>query len=129
MDDTLLFLHILSAFALVTGVVMFSALALGLPLGRGPRVLADRLTEIGATLALVFGIWITLREDIYDITDGWILGAIGLWVVATAAGTMAGRGVPDVDDPRLEGTPKALHWVAVVATIGILVLMVWKPGV
>ena len=129
MDDTLLFLHVLSAFALMAGVVMFSALALGVPLGRGTRTLADRLTEIGATTALVFGIWIVLREDIYDLTDGWILGAIGLWVVAIATGIMAGLSVPEGDDPPVDARAKAFSWAATAAAVGILVLMIWKPGV
>ena len=128
MDDTLLFLHVLSAFALMAGIVTFSALALGAPIGRGPFTLANRLVQIGGTGVLVFGLWITFREDVYDITDGWILGAIGLWILATAAGTMAGSGVPEEGDPRIEGRPVAMHWVAAAATIAILVLMVWKPG-
>jgi hypothetical protein len=127
-DDALLFLHVLSAFALMAGVVMFSALALGVPIGRGSRTVADRLTEIGATAALVFGLWIVLREDLYDVTDGWILGAIGLWVVAVATGTMAGRAVPEGDVVVVEGRAKALSWAAAAASVGILVLMVWKPG-
>ena len=129
MDETLLFLHVLAAFALMAGVVMFSALALGVPIGRGSRTVADRLTEIGATAALVFGIWIVLREDIYDLTDGWILGAIGLWIVAVATGTMAGRAVPEGDAPIVTGRAKALSWAATAAAVGILVLMIWKPGI
>ena len=129
MDDALLFLHVLSAFALVAGVVMFSAAAFGVPLAGVSRTVANRLTDVGATAALVFGIWIVLREDVYDITDGWILGAIGLWVFAVATGTMAGRAVPEGDDARLDGRAQALHWVTVAATVGILALMIWKPGV
>lgn len=130
MYETLLFLHVLSAFVLVTGLVMLTATAVGAPVGLGTYKVANRLTETGATLALIFGIWIVLREDFYDITDGWILGAIGLWVLATALGTMAGRDVSeDGPSPRLVGNRgKVLHWVALAATVGILVLMVWKPG-
>ena len=128
MTDTLLFLHVLAAFALVSGVVMFSALALGVPIGPGTFALGNRLVEIGGTGVLAFGLWIVFREDVYDITDGWILGAIGLWIVATGMGTMAGRAVPEGGDPRLEGRSVAMHWVAAAATLGILVLMIWKPG-
>jgi hypothetical protein len=128
MEDTLLFLHILSAFALVAGILALSAMALGAPIGPGPFALGNRLVEIGGTGVLVFGLWIVFREDVYDISDGWILGAIVLWIVATGLGTMAGRAVPEGDDPRFAGRAVAMHWVAAVATIGILVLMVWKPG-
>ena len=128
MYETLLFLHVLSAFALVSGVVIFSALALGAPIGRGPVTLANRLTEIGGSTVLIFGVWIALKEDFYDITDGWILGAIGLWVVAVAMGTRAGRGVPEEGEPVLDRKLVPVHWVAAAALVGILVLMIWKPG-
>jgi hypothetical protein len=125
--ETLLFLHVLSAFALVAGLVLMSAAAVGAPIGMGPFTLGNRLTEIGATLALIFGVWIAIKEDFYDITDGWIIGAIGLWIVATALGTMAGRAMPE-GEFRVEGRAALLHWAAVAATVGILVLMIWKPG-
>jgi hypothetical protein len=125
--ETLLFLHVLSAFALMSGLVIMSALAVGAPIGAGTFALGNRLTEIGATLALIFGVWIALKEDFYDITDGWILGAIGLWVVATAVGTMAGKSMPE-GELRVEGRTALLHWAGVAAAVGILVLMIWKPG-
>jgi hypothetical protein len=127
-DETLLFLHVLAAFALVAGLVMFSATALGVTLGPGQFFLANRLADVGATVALVFGVWIVLREDAYDITDGWILGAIVLWVIAVALGTMIGRSMPD-GATRVEGRLAMLHWLTTAVTVGILVLMVWKPGV
>lgn len=129
MYETLLFLHVLSAFALVAGVVMQSALVLGAAIGRGTLALASRLTEIGGTAVLVFGLWIVFKEDVYDITNGWVLGAIALWVVAVGTGSAAGRGVPAEGELRVEGRAVALHWVAAAALIGILVLMIWKPGV
>lgn len=129
MYETLLFLHVLSAFVLMAGVVTMSAMALGASIGAGAVTLGNRMTEIGATGALVFGIWIALREDVYDITDGWILGAIGLWVAATGLGTVAGRRITEGDDPRFEAGAAALHWLGSAAVIGILALMIWKPGV
>lgn len=129
MDDTLLFLHVLAAFALMGGVFVLSAMALGAPIGHGPFTLGNRLVAIGGTSVLLFGLWIVFREDVYDVTDGWILGAIGLWVVATALGSIStSRGVPDEGEPRFEGRAALMHWTATAAVLGILVLMVWKPG-
>jgi hypothetical protein len=125
--ETLIFLHILSAFALVSGIVIMSALAFGAPIGAGTFTLGNRLTEIGAMLALIFGVWIVLREDFYDITDGWILGAIGLWVLATGLGTMAGKSMPE-GELVVRGRTAVYHWAAAAALVGILVLMMWKPG-
>ena len=128
MYETLLFLHVLSAFVLMSGIVIFSAAALGTPIGTAARTVGDRCTEIGATLVLIFGVWIVLREDAYDITDGWILGAIGLWIFATALGTMAGRSIPKGEEPRVHGKAAAMHWLSTAAVVGILILMIWKPG-
>ena len=128
MDETLLFLHVLAAFAMVSGIVILTAAVLRVPVGTGPFALGNRLVEIGATLALVFGVWIVLREDLYGMTDGWILGAIGLWLVTAVIGGLAGRGVPE-GTTTYEGGAKLMHLIALTATIGILVLMVWKPGV
>ena len=127
MDDTLLFLHVLAAFALMAGIVMFSAAALGVTLGSGQFFFANRLTDVGATVALVFGVWIVLREDVYDITDGWILGAIVLWVAAVATGSSIARFMPE-GTTRVEGKAVALHWLTAALATAILVLMVWKPG-
>ncbi len=129
MYETLLFLHVLAAFMLVAGVVMVSAMALGASIGTTGVKVGSRLIEIGSTLALVFGVWIALREEIYDITDGWILGAIGLWIVGTALGSMSGRRLTEGDDPRFAEGAALLHWLAAAAVVGILVLMIWKPGV
>ena len=128
MYETLLFLHILAAFMLMAGVVVISAMALHAPIGTGTLSLGIRLVEIGGTLVLVFGVWIVLREDFYDLTDGWILGAIGLWIVATTLGTLSGRNVTEGENPRFQGSATMMHWLSVVAAIGILILMVWKPG-
>lgn len=129
MYETLLFLHVLAAFALMAGIVMFSATAFGVVLGPRQLFVATRLTDVGATLALVFGVWIVLREDAYDITDGWILGALVLWVVAVALGGMTGRAMAAATDPRPRGRTAALHWATTAVTVAILVLMIWKPGV
>jgi hypothetical protein len=126
-DETLLFLHVLAAFAMVSGIVMLSALALGAPIGSAATAVGNRLMEIGTTLVLIFGVWIVLREEVYDVTDGWILGAIGLWLVTAAVGSMGGeRGAEGAEG--YDGGARAMHWAAVAATLGILVLMVWKPG-
>ena len=126
-DDALLFLHVLAAFAMVSGIVILTAAVLRVPVGTGPFAVGNRLVEIGAMVALLLGVWMVLREDVYDITDGWILGAIGLWLVTAVVGGMAGRDVPE-GTTAYEGKARLLHWVALVAAIGILVLMVWKPG-
>jgi uncharacterized membrane protein len=127
--ETLLFLHVLAAFALMAGIVMFTGTAFGVELGPRQLFVANRLTDVGATVVLVFGVWIVLREDVYDITDGWILGAIVLWVIAVGLGAMTGRAMAESHGSRPEGRAAVLHWATTAVTVAILVLMIWKPGV
>jgi hypothetical protein len=124
-SDTLLFLHVLTAFMLGAAAVMSSAIVLA---GEGDaRTLwvADRLEDVGATGTLVFGVWLALDTDGYAVTDGWILGAIVLWSLA-AVMTLAAR--PGFHDGPVADRAKVMHWVRTALIVGILVLMVWKPG-
>jgi hypothetical protein len=123
-----LFLHVLAAFALVTGVVGF-----GVVLGQASRPggapalrltpLARRLWDIGGGGTLVFGIVLALDE--FELTDGWILGALVLWVVAAGTGVRLGQ---DLTEGEVRGRAWGLFAVAALATLGILYLMIFKPG-
>jgi hypothetical protein len=121
--DWLLFLHLLAAFTLAVTAVTYSAVALGAGPGRAAILVADVCWNVGGLGTLVLGIWLALYVDGYEVWDGWILGAIALWLVATGAGerarTQLAKGAP--------GAAPA-HWVRTVAVLGLLVLMVWKPG-
>ena len=124
MDDTLLFFHLIAACLLAVTIVMYSAVALGAT--TSPRILfvADRCWDVGGLGTLIFGIWLALNLDQYDFFDGWIFGAIGLWLVATGLGQSVIR-------RRAAGETAAIdtmHWLRTIAVIGLLVLMVWKPG-
>jgi hypothetical protein len=134
MYETLLFLHVLSAFVLVSAVVMLSASVLGAELPSGVETLANRLWDIGGGAALVFGLWLVFREDAYGVTDGWILGALGLYVVAGALAGLIRKSLSQaepVGEAHAAAWPARamrLHWVHATVTTGFLVLMVWKPG-
>ncbi len=126
MYDWLLFLHVLAAFMLASTVVTFSAVVLGAPAGNRAVALADVLWNVGGLGTLVFGIWLAIDVDGYEVWDGWILGAIVLWAVATEAGRRA----------RVELTPEGAaagqaafwHWSRTVLVLALLVVMIWKPG-
>ncbi|MDX6697769.1 MAG: hypothetical protein QOE65_1166 [Solirubrobacteraceae bacterium] len=125
MYHTLLFLHVLAAFLLGAAAVMSSAIVLaGQHAGRTLFV-ADRLEDVGATGTLVLGVWLALYVDGYSITDGWILGAIVLWALA-ATMTLLSR--PGFHDGAVTGRAKLMHWTRTLLIVGILALMVWKPG-
>jgi hypothetical protein len=124
MYDWLLFLHLLVAFMLAVTAVTYSAVALGSGPGGRALFVADRCWDVGGLGTLVLGIWLALYLDEYDFWDGWILGAIGLWLVATGLGDQVRRGMA-ADEPR---DIAVMHWLRTLAVLGLLVLMIWKPG-
>ena len=128
MDDTLLFLHVLSAFMLMATVVMLSAVAVGAPVGARVVSLGHLLWDVGGFGTLVFGVWMVAREDVYDMTDGWIVGALALWVAIAAIGGRARTLVSEGDEPAYTQLGARLHWLRALLVVGFLVLMVWKPG-
>jgi hypothetical protein len=129
---TLLFLHLIAAFLLAVTVVMYSAVALGATAGGRMLFVADRCWDVGGLGTLVLGIWLALNLDEYDFFDGWILGAIVLWFVATGLGQMVQRrmatGETSAATTGEAGAVDTLHWLRTLVVIGLLVLMVWKPG-
>ena len=131
MYDTLLFLHVLSAFFLGAGVVIYTSFVLGSPVNRPTRLVAEILWGVGGLGTLALGIWLALYVDGYEIWDGWIIAAIVLWLLATGSGqqtSMAfqptGGDAPIAVDRRVV----VAHWVRTLLVIALLVVMVWKPG-
>jgi hypothetical protein len=131
MYDVLLALHLLSAAMSFVTVVMFSAWAVGAPATRPQFVLADAAWNVSGAGLLVFGVWLALDVDGYELWDGWILGALVLLGAATAFGGRARTQVLAIveggGDPSA-GHVTAWHWLRALSVVGMLVLMVWKPG-
>jgi hypothetical protein len=121
---TLLFFHLIAAFLLAVTVVMYSAVALGA--ASSPRMLfvANRCWDVGGLGTLIFGIWLALNLDEYDFFDGWILLALGLWLVATGLGQSVQRQIGREDARAVV----ALHWIRTIVVLALLVTMIWKPG-
>jgi hypothetical protein len=124
MYDWLLFLHLVAAFLLGATIVMYSAVALGAAAPGRTLFIADRCWDVGGLGTLIFGIWLALNLDQYDFFDGWILGALVLWFVATGLGQTVQRRMAGGDASAIA----AMHWIRTLVVIGLLVLMVWKPG-
>ena len=131
MYDWLLFFHLIAAFLLAVTAVTYSAVALGALAGRRTLFVADRCWDVGGLGTLVLGVWLALYLDQYEIWDGWIIGAIVLWLVATGLGDSVRRGV-EASEPAgavvYERRVALMHWLRTLAVIGLLVLMIWKPG-
>jgi uncharacterized membrane protein len=146
--------HITAAFCFVSGSVAAGILNVLAIRAERPSDTAYLLRLVRVTLpvifvgtagTIVFGVWLW-HEDGYGIGEGWIWGALVLWVIANALGGIGGRhqersrelaerlaaeGDAPSDELRaLLRDPKgtAISYLAGLATLAILVLMIWKPG-
>ena len=134
MYDWLLFLHVLSAFALVVTVVIFSAFALGAATDSRVLAVANVSWAVGGLGTLVLGIWLALYVDGYEIWDGWIITALVLFAIATELGRRAQLGYTPAPEGGEAGaavgaSPAALmHWLRSLAILALLVVMIYKPG-
>ena len=134
MNDTLLFLHLIAAFLLGVTVVIYSAVSFGARTDGRMLFVADRCWDVGGLGTIILGVWLVLDLDQYDITDGWIIGAIVLWFIATGMGQSFQRRVAAGDSGdsggpvAVAGAVRTLHWLRTLVVLAILVLMVWKPG-
>jgi hypothetical protein len=124
--DWLLFFHLIAAFLLAVTAVTYSAVALGAPAGGRTLFVADRCWDVGGLGTLILGVWLALYLDQYEIWDGWIIGAIVLWMVAAGLGESVRRRLDDAE--AVESGVALMHWIRTLAVVGLLVLMVWKPG-
>ena len=124
MYDWLLFLHLIAAFLLAVTVVMYSAVALGSGAPGRTLFVADRCWDVGGLGTLIFGIWLALYLDQYDFFDGWILGALALWFVATGLGQTIQRRTAAGETTAVA----TMHWIRTLVVLGLLVVMIWKPG-
>jgi uncharacterized membrane protein len=149
----LLMFHITGAFFLVGGSVAAAVLntlsqqtdkpaeiALYLKLIR----FALPLILLGAFLTLVFGLWL-VHEDGYAFFTFWVIAALVLWVLSSALGAAGGRhqekarelaeqlGAAEASSDELrtllrDPRGNAMSWLAGLATLLLLVDMIWKPG-
>jgi hypothetical protein len=131
LDDWILALHVLSAFALVAAMVVFWVLvAVPRTVARDdPRLgavaqVAGASIGIGSLGTIVFGTWLALSVGGYDLWDGWILAAYGLWVIGVGTGQQAGAAFTRGDSQR----GLTMHAISSVAILLLLADMIWKPG-
>ena len=133
MYHTLHFFHLLSACIAFITIVMFGAYVLGAPMGKTGFRIADISWNVSGAGLLIFGVWLALYVNSYEIWDGWILGALGLFIVASAFGAWARKGAVAVMEDGGDGElamrrMAAWHWLRTLSILGILALMIWKPG-
>ena len=156
LDDWILALHVLSAFAFVAGNVLFWVLIFAIrrtdtpdgTIQMGPIVKVGNVAVgIGAGGTIVLGIWLAFSYGGYDIWDAWIIAALVLWVAAAATGSRTGsaymRGMRKAEELQTSGQtgPNAellalnrtqsgvlMHGLTSLLVLLILIDMIWKPG-
>ncbi len=147
-------LHVTGAFLFVGGSVAAGVLSVLANRAERPsdaalllRLIAPTVIVIGigSLSSLVLGIWLW-HELGYSIGAFWIWASLVLWAIANGLGGMGGKhqrrarqlaeqrasaGDSPTDEVRAllrDSRANAISWVAGVSTLGILVLMIWKPG-
>jgi uncharacterized membrane protein len=152
--DWLLMLHITGAFLLVGGSVTAGILNVLAIRAERPSETAAFLRLIrlivpliglGSVAALVFGLWL-VHELSFRFWSFWVIAALVLWVIMGALGgqggkhqekvrklaeQLAGAGDTATDELRAllrDRRGNATNWLAGVATLLLLIDMIWKPG-
>jgi uncharacterized membrane protein len=150
----LLALHITAAFLFVGGSVAAGILNVLAVRAERPSETAYLLRLVRVTLpviavgvlgTLVLGIWLW-HERHYSIGAFWIWASLVLWAVSGFLGQRGGEhqqkarklaenlaAAGDATSAELRALLRdpvgsAMSWLAGAATLGILVLMIWKPG-
>ncbi len=131
-DDWILSLHVLSAFAVAAGMILFWFVYLALRangeasprLGHLARV-GNAAIGVGLGGTLVLGVWLAISLDRYQVWDGWVVIALVLWAIATALGQRAGT-----LSQESGGSDRVLtlHALSSLVVVLILIDMIWKPG-
>jgi uncharacterized membrane protein len=155
-DDWVLALHVLSAFALVAGIIFFWVLIVAVrrtdspeeTIRMGPlQTVADSAIGIGAIGTIVLGVWLAFSVGGYDIWDGWIIAAIVLWVILMGLGQRtsasyepsvkrarelqaAGQPGPSEELLALNRTSTGVLLQLLTSAVALLIIldMIWKPG-
>lgn len=155
LNDWILALHLLSAFALVGAMVLFSILIVALWRSDSPARIASTmpLARLGGVLVMVgmggtvvFGVWLAISLDAYQVWDGWVIAALVLWAIGGAVGQQSGEAYNSAgqlaEKLAAEGRASSrelaetfgpsrafwLHVATFAAVVLILVDMIWKPG-
>jgi hypothetical protein len=155
LDDWVLALHLLSAFALVGAEVVFTIMIVALWRSDDPRRIASfmQISRVATVLVMagmlgtvVFGVWLAISLDAYQVWDGWVIASLIVWALASELGRRTGdhygsaalRAV-ELDRAGTRSSPELaedfglsrgfwLHAAVLVLVVAVLVLMIWKPG-
>ena len=155
-EDWIFALHLLTAATLVGSLVMSWIVVVSLWSAHTPdatlslnrvALVGTATTVVGLVGAISFGIWLAILRDNFQLWDGWVIAAIVLWIVATAAllrsfaeyAKPAARARALVASGQTGASPEltalnrtvtglGLRALASLAIVLIVIDMIWKPG-
>ncbi len=155
LNDWILALHLLSAVAMVAAVTVFSVMIAALWRTDDPAavtsfmrlgLVGNALVIVGSLGTIVFGVWLAISLDAYQLWDGWVIAALVLWAIVGAIGKQTGDGYKATFVMAAQlvsaGTPRSpelaaamgasrafwMHCLTTVLILLIVVDMIWKPG-
>jgi hypothetical protein len=155
LNDWILSLHLLAAFALVGALVIFWIMIVALWNTDSTTRVASLMTvsrvatvmiAAGSIGTIVFGVWLAISMDPYEVWDGWVIAAIVLWAIGMETGRRAGEGygqaAMEASKLAAAGTPTSplvaetfgasrpfwFHTASSIAFLLVLIDMIWKPG-
>ena len=117
-------------------------------LALGPAMKVGQVSVgIGTAGTVIFGVWLAISLDAYQVWDLWIILALIGWAIASElgrragvvlgggfkrAGELAAQGgdAPDAELPRHSGPRRCRPCTGSRPSITLLILidMIWKPG-
>jgi uncharacterized membrane protein len=155
LNDWILALHLLSAVALIAAVTIFSVMIVALWRTDDPAavtsfmrlgIVGNALVVIGSLGTIVFGVWLAISLDAYQLWDGWVIAALVLWAIVGAVGKQTGDGYRATSEMAAQlvasGSPRSpelaaamgasrafwLHCLTTVLIFLLVIDMIWKPG-
>jgi hypothetical protein len=155
-EDWIFALHLLTAATLVGSLVMSWIVVVALRSADTPDatlglnrvgLVGTGAIVVGLVGAISFGIWLAILRDNFQVWDGWVIAAIVLWVIATAALLRSFREYakpaeraralvasgqtdpsPELTALNRTSTGLLLRAVSSAAIVLIVIDMIWKPG-
>jgi hypothetical protein len=155
-EDWIFSLHLLTAATLVGSLVMSWIVVIALRSTDTPdaTLSLNRVGHVGTAAIVVglvgaisFGIWLAILRDNFHVWDGWVIAAIVLWIIATAALlrsfveyakpaekaralVASGQTASNADLTALNRTSTGLLLRVLSSTAIVLIVidMIWKPG-
>jgi hypothetical protein len=155
-EEWIFSIHLLGAATLVGSLVMSWIVVVALRSADTPgatlslnrvAMVGTAAIVVGLLVAIVFGVWLAILRDAFQVWDGWVIAAIILWCIAAVALVRSfaeyakpvknarallasGQTGSSSELTRLNRTSTGLllRALASAAIVLIVIDMIWKPG-